>query len=143
MRASPRLTFLQVGFPAVRAAKHAMEKAVVLLARNFAADETQTLLRDDELLTLAAYDGCPELHQSPPRRTSRLASFHVGLAQSIRCSELNASAQIAGPANFSNCSPERKSSSVQESTSLIQPSNLSSDGFVSGPSWTTNAPRMN
>jgi hypothetical protein len=140
---SPRLTFLQIGLPAVATTKPAVKKAVALFARNFEVDETQTLLRDDGLLTLAAYDGCLELHKSPPKRTSRLASFHVELAHvcSLLGGELISSNRW--PRNFSNSSPERNRSSVQESTSLIQPSNLSSDGFVSGPSWTTNAPRMN
>src|SRR5580765_683248 len=46
------------------------------------------------------------------------------------------------PKNFNSSSPERNRSSVQESTSSTQPSNWPSAGLVSGPSWTTNAPRI-
>jgi len=67
MHASFRLTFLEVGFPAVRATKYAVEKAVVLLARNFEADETEALSRKNRLLTFATGNGCSEFHTSPPQ----------------------------------------------------------------------------
>jgi hypothetical protein len=47
MRASFALTFLEVGFPAVAAAKPAVKKTVALLARNFKAHETEALPRDN------------------------------------------------------------------------------------------------
>jgi len=67
MPVSFRLVFLQVGFPAVRATKHAVEKAVALLARNFDADEAEALSRKNRLLTFAAGNGCSEFHTSPPQ----------------------------------------------------------------------------
>jgi hypothetical protein len=66
MPASFRLVFLQVGFPAVRATKRAVEKAeALLLARNFEADEAEALSRKNRLLTFAAGNGCSEFHTSP------------------------------------------------------------------------------
>lgn len=67
MPVSFRLVFLQVGFPAVRATKHTVEKAVALLARNFEADETEALSRKNGLLTFATGNGRSEFHTSPPQ----------------------------------------------------------------------------
>jgi hypothetical protein len=67
MPVSFRLVFLQVGFPAVRATQPAVEKAVAFLARNFEADKTEALSRDNRLLTFAAGNGCSEFHTSPPQ----------------------------------------------------------------------------
>jgi hypothetical protein len=65
MRASFRLTFLEVGFPAVPATKPSVKKAVALRAGNF--EETEALSRKNRLLTFATGNGCSEFHTSPPQ----------------------------------------------------------------------------
>jgi hypothetical protein len=65
LRTSSRLTFLQVSFPAVPAAKFPVKKVVNLLAGNFEVNETEALSRVNGALTLFADDGCPEFHKSP------------------------------------------------------------------------------
>ena len=67
MRASFRLTFLEVGFPAVPATKPSVKKAVALRPGNFEVNETAAFSRDNRLLTFAAGDGCSEFHTSPPQ----------------------------------------------------------------------------
>jgi hypothetical protein len=44
-----------------------MEEVIALLARNFEANETDALSRNNGLLALAADDDCPEFHRSPPQ----------------------------------------------------------------------------
>src|SRR5882724_6686359 len=68
--------------PTVSGSKPAVEEVVTLLAGNLEADVTETLSRDDGLLTFAANDGCPEFHRSPPQawlalpcRTIRFGAF--------------------------------------------------------------------
>src|SRR6266481_2121177 len=61
--------------PTVSGSKPAVEEVVTLLAGNLEADVTETLSRGDGLLTLAANDGCPEFHRSPPKLCLR---FLVG-----------------------------------------------------------------
>jgi hypothetical protein len=67
MHASFRLTFLEVGFPAVPATKPSVKKAVALRAGNFEANETEAFSRENRLLTFATGDGCSEFHTSPPQ----------------------------------------------------------------------------
>jgi hypothetical protein len=45
MRASFRLTFLEVGFPAVPATEPSVKKAIALRAGNFEANETEAFFR--------------------------------------------------------------------------------------------------
>src|SRR5216684_133421 len=52
--------------PTVSGSKPAVEEVVTLLAGNLEADVTETLSRDNGLLTLAANGDCPEFHRSPP-----------------------------------------------------------------------------
>src|SRR5260370_35316973 len=61
--------------PAVSGSKPAVEEVVTRHARNFEAHVTVALSRDNWLLTLAANDGCPEFHRSPPKLSLR---FLVG-----------------------------------------------------------------
>ena len=53
--------------PTVSGSKPAVEEVVTLLAGNLEADVTETLSRDNGLLTLAANGDCPEFHRSPPQ----------------------------------------------------------------------------
>jgi hypothetical protein len=43
-----------------------VEEVITLLARNFEADESEALSRDNGFLALAANDDCPESHGLPP-----------------------------------------------------------------------------
>jgi hypothetical protein len=59
-----------------------MEEVIAFLPRNFEADKTPTLARNDWLLALAAHNGCPELHGWSPNyliavlgRTADFARF--------------------------------------------------------------------
>src|SRR6266404_532455 len=61
--------------PAVSGSKPAVEEVATRRARNFEAHVTVALSRDNWLLTLAANDGCPEFHRSPPKLCLR---FLVG-----------------------------------------------------------------
>src|SRR6266404_1078333 len=63
-------TLLQQIVPAVPGSKPAVEEVVTLLAGNLEADVTETLSRDNGLLTLAANGDCPEFHRSPPQPCS-------------------------------------------------------------------------
>jgi len=47
MRASFRVTFLEVDFPAVPATKPSVKKAIALRAGNFEANETEAFSRDN------------------------------------------------------------------------------------------------
>jgi hypothetical protein len=58
-----------VSFPAVSAPKPAVEELVAFLAGNLEADETETLSRDNGLLTFAADGDCLEFHRLPPVRS--------------------------------------------------------------------------
>src|SRR6266436_1779753 len=53
--------------PTVSGSKPAVEEVVTRLAGNLEADVTETLSRDNGLLTLAANGDCPEFHRSPPQ----------------------------------------------------------------------------
>ena len=55
-----------VRFPAVSAAKPAVEEEVALLAWNLEAGVTETCSLNNGLLTFAADDRCPEFHRSRP-----------------------------------------------------------------------------
>jgi len=57
--------FLQVGFPAVRATEHTVEKEVVLLARNFETDGAEAPSRRNRLPTFATSNGCLKFYTSP------------------------------------------------------------------------------
>jgi hypothetical protein len=67
LRVLPLLSTLHyVNFPAILAAKPAVEEAVALLAGNLEADETKAFSRNNGLLTFAADDDRLEFHGSPP-----------------------------------------------------------------------------
>src|SRR6202035_6084680 len=136
--------------PAVPGLKPAVEEVVALLAGDFEADVTETLSRDNGLLTFAADDDCFEIHRSPPQLCllfllRELFFPHGTCPLLLPPRSLLAEARTRSkraPRNFSNSLLERNRSSVQESTSCTQPSNRPSVGLVSGPSWTTNAARI-
>src|SRR5258708_5875101 len=104
---------------------------VGLLAGNLEADVTETLSRDDGLLTFAADDDCSEFHRSPPQLcllflVGEIFFLHGTCSLLLPARSLLAEAKTSSkrcPRNFSSSSPERNRSSVPESTSSTQPSN--------------------